>query len=125
MVPPININVLPTRPSQPLVSSSYGDQSKSSRIEQASLFRIPEPFEEALVNYANWHLRRVSTINSRDYIITARDIALAQCLDLQRIFIDNDTGSFPGVAIGMAANDVPLWLEHREHGNDADEPENK
>lgn len=70
----------------------------------------------------------MSTINSRENIIRARDIALAKCLDLQQIFVDNNPESFPGVAIAMArrfANDVPLSLEHREHKNDAEEPENE
>ncbi|RAO74322.1 uncharacterized protein BHQ10_010334 [Talaromyces amestolkiae] len=126
-LPAININVLPTPSSQQL-SCSYGDQSKSSRIEQAHSFKISESFEEALENYANWHLGRVSTVNSREHIIRARDIALEKCLDLQQIFIDNDPESFPGVAIGMArrfANDIPLWLEDREHRNGTEEPENE
>ena len=70
----------------------------------------------------------MSTVNSRENIIRARDIALEKCLDLQQIFVDNNPESFPGVAIGMArrfANDIPLWLKDREHRNDTEEPENE
>jgi hypothetical protein len=104
-----------------LLSSPDNSQSKHSRIEQACSFKISESFEETLENYANWHLGRVSTINSRENIMRARDIALAKCLDVQQTFGDND----PECMARRFVNDIPLWLEDRKNRNDTEEPENE
>ena len=110
--PPINRNVLPTQPSQPLVSSSPGDPP--SRIEQLRSMKFPEPFEVTLEEYTQWHLTWVSTASSRDNIMKAHDIALKNGLDLKQIFSDTNPEFFhkQGVKIGFAAGSVSIPSIH-------------
>lgn len=59
-LPPININVLPTQSSQPVISSSWGTEA-TSISDQADYPDIPGPLEAVVEEYANWHLSRVNS----------------------------------------------------------------
>jgi hypothetical protein len=83
-LPPININVLPTQSSQPLISSSWGTEA-TSISNQTDYVDIPGPLEAVVEEYANWHLSRVNSDSYKENIMKAREIALDNCLDLGQI----------------------------------------
>jgi hypothetical protein len=119
-LPPININVLPTQSSQPLISSSWGTEA-TSISSQATYLDIPGPLEAAVEEYSGWHLSRVNSDSYKENIKKARDIALDNCLDLGQIQGENpDFFVKQGVKIGVArrfVSDIRLWLEERENGS--------
>ncbi|KAE8383892.1 hypothetical protein BDV26DRAFT_287305 [Aspergillus bertholletiae] len=101
-LPQININVLPTQSSQPLVSSSWGPEA-TSRTTQSDFIDIPGPLEVVVEEYANWHLLQVDTESYKENIKKARDIALDNCLDLAQICEESpDFFVKQGVKIGVA-----------------------
>ncbi|KAJ8147377.1 hypothetical protein LV157_008672, partial [Aspergillus fumigatus] len=118
-LPPININVLPTQSSQPVLSSSWGTEA-TSISDQADYPDIPGPLEAVVEEYANWHLSRVNSDSYKENIKKARDIALENCLDLGQIRTENPEFFVKqGVKIGVARRFVShtkLWLEEREKG---------
>lgn len=120
MLPPININVLPTQSSQPLISSSWGSGA-TSISSQSDYVNIAGPLEAAVEEYANWHLSRVNSNSYKENIKKARDIALDNCFDLWQIQGENpDFFVKQGVKIGVArrfVSDTRLWLEERENGS--------
>lgn len=117
VLPQININVLPSQSSQPLISSSWDTEAASSTI-QDNLNDIPGLLEVAVEEYANWHLSRVGTESYKENIKKARDIALENCFDIGQIRGESP-GFFvkQGVASGVARRFVGhtrLWLQERE-----------
>jgi hypothetical protein len=119
MFPPININVLPTQSSQPVISYSSSTEATLSRATQSDSIDIPGPLEVAVEEYTNWQLSRVNTETFRDNIKKARDVTLENCLDLKQIHLDQDPDFFvkQGVKIGVArrfVSEVSLWLKHCE-----------
>lgn len=81
MPPQININILPTQSSQPVISSSWRTEA-TPISDQADYLDIPGPREAVVEEYANWHLSRVNSDSYKENIMRARDIALENCLDL-------------------------------------------
>jgi hypothetical protein len=59
MPPQININVLPAQSSQPSISSSLGAEANSSTV-QSKIVDIPGLLDQAVEEYTDWHLSRVS-----------------------------------------------------------------
>lgn len=119
-LPLININVLPTQSSQPLISSSWGTEA-TLISNQADYIDIPEPLKAVVGEYANWHLSRVNSDSYKENIKKARDIALDNCLDLGQIHAENpDFFIKQEVKIGVTRRFVShtsLWLEERENGS--------
>ena len=118
MCHPINIHVLPTQPSQPLASSSGGNETISSQTTQVDPIDIPGALEEVVKEYSNWQLSQVNTELFRDNIKNARDIALNNCLDIRQIRDELNPEFFieRGVKIGVArrfVNDINLWVNHK------------
>ncbi|KAF7174073.1 hypothetical protein CNMCM6106_008192 [Aspergillus hiratsukae] len=102
MPPQININVLPAQSSQPSISSSWGTEAKPSTV-QSELVDIPGLLDQAVEEYADWHLSRVSAEGFKANIKKARDISLDNCLDLKQICAENpDFFVKQGVKIGAA-----------------------
>ncbi|KAF4209650.1 hypothetical protein CNMCM5878_005036 [Aspergillus fumigatiaffinis] len=120
MPPQININVLPTQSSQPVISSSWGTEA-TSISDRADYLDIPGPLEAVVEEYANWHLSRVNSDSYKENIKRARDIALENCLDLGQIRAENPEFFVKqGVKIGVARRFVShtkLWLEERENSS--------
>jgi hypothetical protein len=121
-VPPqININVLPAQSSQPSISSSWGTEANPSTV-QSELVDIPGLLDQAVEEYTDWHLSRVSAEVFKANIKKARDISLDNCLDLKQIRGENpDFFVKQGVKIGAArrfVSDVSLWLKHREQNKE-------
>ncbi|KAL2811012.1 hypothetical protein BDW59DRAFT_179413 [Aspergillus cavernicola] len=120
VLPPININVLPTQSSQPLVSSSWGAEA-APRTIQPDYIDIPGPIEAVVGDYANWHLSRVNSESYRENIRRARDIALDNCFDLGQISRENPEFFVKqGVKIGVARRFVShtgIWRDQRDNGS--------
>lgn len=81
MPPQININILPTQSSQPVISSSWRTEA-TPISNQADYLDIPGPREAVVEEYANWNLSWVNSDSYKENIMRARDIALENCLDL-------------------------------------------
>ncbi|KAL2005532.1 hypothetical protein VTN00DRAFT_2743 [Thermoascus crustaceus] len=125
MLPPININVLPTQSSQSLVSSSSAEAIPPV-TGQPHYIEIPGPLEDAVEECTNWQLSWVNTEIFTDNIERARDIVLENCLDLNQILHKIDPNFFikQGMKIGVAhrfVRDITLWLERHKQEKDSDD----
>lgn len=122
-LPQININVLPSQPSQPVASSSWAPEGAPNLV-QDNLKEVPGFLESAVEEYATWHLSRVGTDSYKENIRKARDIALENCFDIAQIRGESpDFFVSQGVAIGAACRFVGhtrLWLKEREDGSASD-----
>ncbi|OJJ65598.1 hypothetical protein ASPBRDRAFT_531819 [Aspergillus brasiliensis CBS 101740] len=117
MYPPININVAPTHSFQS--QDTVHDRTETTASGQADI-DIPGPIEEAVEEYTNWHLAKVSTENFKENIWRARDIVLDNCLDLGQLHNAKIGAEFfvkEGVKIGVAyrfVSDTGKWLSQRK-----------
>lgn len=120
MCPPININVLPAQPSQAVTGMSVATEQLNSSTNCIDSADIPGLLDEAVEEYADWHLSRVNREIYKDHIMKARDIALENGLDL--IQISNESPDFfvrQGVIVGVARrfiSDIKGWVKHCGHG---------
>lgn len=121
MPPQININVLPAQSSQPSISS-WGAEANPSTA-QGEIVDIPGLLDQAVEEYTDWHLSRVSAETFKANIKKARDVALDNCLDLKQIHGENPEFFVKqGVKIGAArkfVSDISLWLKHREQNKES------
>ena len=117
---PININILPAQPSQPVtVTSSANADIASPRTSPNKTIEIPGPLEVAVEEYTAWQLSRVSTESFRENVRKARDVTLENCLDLKQIYYDQDPNFFigQGVKIGVArrfVSEISDWVKEYE-----------
>ncbi|GFF98316.1 conserved hypothetical protein [Aspergillus udagawae] len=122
MPPQININVLPAQSSQPSISSTWGAEANPSTV-QSEIVDIPGLLDQAVEEYTDWHLPRVSAEGFKANIKKARDISLDNCLDLKQIRGENpDFFVKQGVKISAArrfVSDISLWLKHREQNKES------
>lgn len=120
MLPLININVLLTQSSQPLISSSWGTEA-TLMSNQADYINIPRPLEAVVEEYANQYLSQVNSDSYKDNIKKAHDIALENYLNLRQIRAENLEFFIKyGVKIRVAHRFVSytkLWLKERENGS--------
>jgi hypothetical protein len=77
---------------------------------------IPGRLDVAVEEYSDWHQSRVSSKILKDHIKKARDVALANGLDLNQIHEDQDPGFFikNGVKVGVArrfVSDIGEWVK--------------
>ncbi|BAE62811.1 unnamed protein product [Aspergillus oryzae RIB40] len=117
--PPININVLPAQSSQSLTDRSVTAEQSSSSPNCIDSVDIPGFLDDAVEEYANWHLSRVGREIYRDHIKKARDVALENGLDLQQVSKeDPDFFVKQGVIIGVArrfVSDIRDWANQYRH----------
>lgn len=103
MCPPININVLPNQGSQAVVADG-NSASSPSRTPPPDPIEIPGLHDVAVVEYSDWQQSRVSSETLKNDIRKARDLVLANGLDLKQIHVDQDPDFFikQGVKVGVA-----------------------
>lgn len=115
MCPPININVLPNQGSQAVVADGNTSASLPSRTPSLDKIEIPGLHDVAVVEYSNWQQSRVSSEVLKDDIRKARDLVLANGLDLKQIHGDQDPDFFikQGVKVGVARRficEITEWV---------------
>lgn len=111
MCPPINITVLPNQVSQP---AGVTDPNHSPvLIVPNDPVDIPGLHDVAVEEYSKWQQSRVRRASLKDEISKARDLALANGLDLQQIHSDQDPGFFikQGISVGVARRFVSEILQ--------------
>jgi hypothetical protein len=102
--PPINITVLPNQPSLPSVTGANDSACIPSRPPAPDAIEIPGLHNVAVEEYSTWQQSRVSREILKADIRKARDLALANRLDLQQIHGDQDPDFFikHGISVGVA-----------------------
>ncbi|KAF4766946.1 hypothetical protein HAV15_009615 [Penicillium sp. str.  len=119
MCPPINITVLPNQELQPAVTGVTGPNyspSTPSMAPTSDPIDIPGLHDVAVEEYSNWQQSRVSRDILKDDIRKARDLALANGLDLQQIHSDQDPDFFikQGISMGVArrfVSEITQWAK--------------
>ncbi|KAJ5642756.1 hypothetical protein N7490_006756 [Penicillium lividum] len=119
MCPPINITVIPNQASQPVVTGITGpNYSPASALmaPTSDLIDIPGLHDVAVEKYSKWQQSRVSRDILKDDIRKARDLALANGLDLQQIHSDQDPDFFikQGISVGVArrfVSEIIQWAK--------------
>lgn len=108
MCPPININVLPNQGPQAIVAEGNSSAPLPSRISPPDPIEMPGLHDVAVVEYSDWQQSRVSSEAPKDDIRKARDLVLANGLDLKQIYGDQDAYSFikQGVKVGVARRSI-------------------
>lgn len=128
MCPPININVLPSGPSQQSMPSPAGGATpvQSGRAKPVIVHGL---LDLAVDDYTKWQQSRVRDETFRDNINRARDVTFENCLDLMQIYEDQNPGFFVtrGVKVGAArrfVHDIGYWVKQREgntqHASESD-----
>jgi hypothetical protein len=90
-----------------------------SSSDMVDMLLIPDlPLDIAVKEYSHWHQSRVDSETLKDDIEKARELALANGLDLKQIHEDRDPEFFikHGVKVGVArrfVNDIRQWVEQR------------
>ncbi|KAJ5291476.1 hypothetical protein N7478_000727 [Penicillium angulare] len=121
--PPINITVLPNQASQPLVADSIDSATYHPKISTPGLIEIPGLHDVAVEEYSDWQQSRVSRENLKDDIRKARDLALANGLDLQQIHGDQNPEFFTkqGISLGVArrfVSEIVQWAQLGTRGRE-------
>ncbi|KAB8227930.1 uncharacterized protein BDW43DRAFT_316341 [Aspergillus alliaceus] len=102
------------RSSQILSDKPIAAEQLSSSPDCIDTVDIPGFLDDAVEEYANWHLSRVSRELYRDHIKKARDVALENGFDLKQISGENpDFFVKQGVVIGVArrfVSDIQNWI---------------
>lgn len=114
MCPPININVLPTQASQAVMSDANSSSPFPSRTPIDPV-NVPGLHDVAVAEYSDWQQSRVSSEALKDDIRKARDLVLANGLDLKQIHGDQDPDFFikQGVKVGVARRfvcEITEWV---------------
>ncbi|CAI7637411.1 unnamed protein product [Penicillium pancosmium] len=116
--PPINLNFNGVQPS-PLAEEPNSIATPAMLPSPNSLssddFNIPGLRDEAVREYTAWHEANVGDDNLKAQFREARDIALANGLDLQLIYEDQDPSFFidKGIVVGIArqfVRDIVKWF---------------
>lgn len=112
MCPPININVHTTQASQAVMSDANSSSPFPSRTPTDPI-DIPGLHDVAVAEYSDWQQSRVSSEVLKDDIRKARDLVLANGLDLKQIHGDQDPDFFikQGVKVGVARRFVCEIIE--------------
>lgn len=116
MYPPINITMLPNQVSQPVATGANGPISCPSKAPTPDPVEIPGLLNVAVEEYSKWQQSRVSRYILKDDIRKARDLALANSLDLQQIHCDQDPDFFikQGISVGVArrfVSEITQWAK--------------
>ena len=116
LCPPINITVLPNQGSQPLLTDAVDAATCPSKIAIPDLLEIPGLHDVAVEEYSDWQQSRVSREILKGDIRKARDLALANGLDLQQIHGDQDPDFFikQGISVGVArrfVSEIAQWAK--------------
>ncbi|CAG8010702.1 unnamed protein product [Penicillium nalgiovense] len=119
MYPPINITVLPNQASLPVTTGENAlipCPSIASKAINSGLVEIPGLLDVAVEEYSKWQQSRVSRDILKDDIRKARDLALANGLDLQQIHCDQDPDFFikQGISVGVArrfVSEITQWAK--------------
>jgi hypothetical protein len=119
MYPPINITVLPNQASQPVATGANGPisyPSIASKTPTPEPVEIPGLLDVAVEEYSKWQQSRVSRDILKEDIRKARDLALANGLDLQQIHCDQDSDFFikQGIIVGVArrfVSEITQWAK--------------
>ena len=116
--PPININVLPSQShSSEWDVSTAKAPTNSTIIKDTSPLRIPGPRDIAVKEYGEWHASNVSDEALKAAFRKASSEMLADGLDLEQIYKDQDPEFFvgKGIKIGIArrfVDDICDWAEN-------------
>ncbi|GFG19953.1 hypothetical protein IFM5058_10396 [Aspergillus udagawae] len=120
---PININVLPTQPSQaPVFSNSPNAQAPLPPPDKDRL-KIRGPRDMAVRAYCEWQESNVVDENLKANFRKARDVAITNGYDLEQVDGEHDRGFFidfftqNGVIVGIAqrfVSDIRDWVEECE-----------
>lgn len=116
--PPININVLPLQShSSEWDVSTAKAPTKSTIIKDTSPLRIPGPRDIAVKEYGEWHASNVSDEALKAAFRQASSEMLADGLDLEQIYKDQDPEFFvgKGIKIGITrrfVDDIREWAEN-------------
>jgi hypothetical protein len=119
---PININVLPTQPSQPpmLANTPITTQLQPPAREK---LKIRGPRDTAVRGYCEWQESNVVDENLKANFRKARDLAISNGYDLEQVDSKQDPGFFVeffkqnGVIVGIAerfVSDIRDWVEEFE-----------
>lgn len=119
MYPPINITVLPNQASLPVTTGEnalISCPSIASKAINSDPVEIPGLLDVAVEEYSKWQQSRVSRDILKDDICKARDLALANGLDLQQIHCDQDPDFFikQGISVGVArrfVSEISQWAK--------------
>lgn len=117
MCPPININVLPNQPLQTAMTDVNSSVFSVSSISHPDPIDIPGLHDIAVVEYSDWQQSRVSSEALKDDVRKARDLVLANGLDLKQIHSDQDPDFFikKGVKMGVARRfvcEITEWVHN-------------
>lgn len=117
--PPINITVLPNQSPQLDVTGANGSTIVPSKTAVHDPFDVPGLCDVAVEEYSDWQQSRVSSEILKDDIRKARDLALANGLDLRQIHSDQDPEFFikQGVKVGVARRfvcEITEWVKQLE-----------
>ena len=118
--PPINLNFNGVQPSlQPETLNPIATPAMlpSPNVLSSDAFNIPGLRDEAVREYTAWHETNVGDDLLKAQFREARDIALANGLDLQLIYEDQDPSFFidKGIVVGIArqfVRDIVKWFRN-------------
>ena len=110
------INVLPSPYSSPDYLISAKGSSPSVAASRSVTLSIPEPRDQAILTYFQWHCRRVTGSEWKKGFQRAYRVAMEEFLDLAHIYGDQDVEFFidKGVAKGIARSfvgDIEKWVK--------------
>lgn len=116
MCPPINITVQPNQPSLLGVTGANDSASIPLRPPAPDSIEIPGLHDVAVEEYSTWQQSRVSREILKADIRKARDLALANGLDLQQVHGDQDPDFFikHGISVGVArrfVSEIIQWVK--------------
>jgi hypothetical protein len=126
--PPINItNILPGQSPQSFHQATSDEISMSAipRTSSVDRLNIPGLRDVAMTEYTNWQQSQVRDLTLKSEFQKACDIALADGLDLEQVYEDQDPSFFlrHGVKRGIArrfVSDIRGWVEHECEGQMGD-----
>jgi hypothetical protein len=128
--PPINItNVLPAQSPQPSMMASSAETPASdppSHATSAHRLDIPGLRDVAVNEYSDWQQSKVNDEILKIEFRRARDVALADGLDLEQVYEDQDPEFFitHGVKRGIArrfVSDIEDWVKRYKRNVDIEE----
>ncbi|OJD20431.1 hypothetical protein ACJ73_08236, partial [Blastomyces percursus] len=122
---PININILPTQsPHTSMLETPTPATPPSLNTHPSDCPKIPGPRDEAVKAYTQWQELNVTDDVLKEDFRKARDVALANGLDLEQVYNDQDPEFFikNGIKIGIArcfVSDITEWVKQREEVMDS------
>jgi hypothetical protein len=116
---PININLLHTQsPHTSMTATPTPAMPSPPNNHTPECPKITGPRDEAVKAYSKWQESNVIDVVLKEDFRKARDVALANGLDLEQVYKDQDPDFFikNGIKIGIArrfVSDITEWLEQR------------